>query len=89
LEANLTFFLYPVAIPMMLLLLFSCLRIRLVPRLFRPKAHLVVRYHPSPQNADFRFVVAALDLYAFVAIIVFFYPYLAGQTWIVGKDTGK
>jgi hypothetical protein len=87
LEANLTFFLYPVAIPMMLLLLFSWLWIPLLPRLSRPKTHLIVRYRPSPQKPDSRMIVAALDLCAILAIIIFFYPYLAGQTWIVGQDT--
>jgi hypothetical protein len=31
--------------------------------------------------------VAALDLFAIVSIIVFFYTYLAGQTWVVGQDS--
>jgi hypothetical protein len=31
--------------------------------------------------------VAALDLFAIITIIVFFYTYLAGQTWVVGEDT--
>ena len=87
LEANLTFFLYPIAIPMMLLLLFSWLWIPFLSRLYRIRAPLVVRYHPSPQKPDSRMIVAGLDLLAIVAIIVFFYPYLAGQTWIVGQDT--
>jgi len=87
LEANLTFFLYPLAIPMMLLLLFSWLWIPLIPRPSGRKAHFLVRYHPSSQKSDFRILVAALDLCAIIAIIVFFYPYLAGQTWVVGQDT--
>jgi hypothetical protein len=86
LEANLTFFLYPIVIPMMLLLLFSWLWIPLIPRLSKPKAHLLVRYRPTPPKPDLRSIVAALDLCAIVAIIVFFYPYLAGQTWVVGQD---
>lgn len=86
LEANLTFFLYPVAIPMMLLLLLSWIWVPLIPRLSRPKAHLVVRYRPSPQKPDLRMLVAAIDLFAIVSLILFFYPYLAGQSWIVGED---
>jgi len=86
LEANLTFFLYPLAIPMMLLLLFSWIWVPLIPRLSRPKAHLVIRYRPSPQKPDFRMILATLDLFAIVAAIVFFYSYFAGQTWIVGQD---
>jgi len=86
LEADLTFFLYPVAIPLMLLLLFSWLWIPLIPRLSRPKAHIVVRYRPSPKKPDARMVVAAVDLIAILALVIFFYPYLAGQTWVVGQD---
>src|SRR5208282_4915526 len=41
---------------------------------------------PSPRKPDRRMIVAVLDLCAIIAIIVFFYPYLAGQTWIVGQD---
>ena len=87
LEANLTFFLYPLAIPLLLLLLFSWVWIPLIPRLSKAKAHLIIRYRPSPQKPDRRMIIAALDLCAIIAIIVFFYPYLAGQTWVVGQDT--
>jgi hypothetical protein len=87
LEANLTFFLYPLAIPIMLLLLFSWLWVPLIPRLPRFKSRLLVRYQPSPQKPGPRTIVAALDLFAIIAIIVFFYTYLAGQAWVVGEDT--
>jgi len=87
LEANLTFFLYPLAIPIMLLLLFSWLWVPLIPRLPRLRSHLIVRYQPSSQKPGLRTILAALDLFAIVAIIVFFYPYLAGQTWVVGQDS--
>jgi len=87
LEANLTFFLYPLAIPIMLLLLFSWLWVPLIPRLPRLRSRLVVRYQPSLQKPGLRTVVAVLDLFAIVSIIVFFYTYLAGQTWVVGQDS--
>lgn len=86
LEANLTFFLYPLAIPMMLLLLFSWLWVLLISRLSRPNTHLLIRYRPSSQKIDLRMIAAALDLIAIIALAVFFYPYLAGQPWIVGQD---
>ncbi len=86
LETNLTFFLYPLAIPIVLLLLFSWLWIPLIPRLPKFRSHLVVRYQPSPQKPSLRMIVAALDLFAIVSIIIFFYAYLAGQTWVVGED---
>jgi hypothetical protein len=87
LEANLTFFLYPLEIPIMLLLLFAWLWVPLIPRLTRFRSHLLVRYQPSPRKPGLRTIVAALDLFAIVSIIVFFYPYLAGQTWVVGQDS--
>jgi hypothetical protein len=87
LEANLTFFLYPLAIPIMLLLLFAWLWVPLIPRLFRLRGRLLVRYEPSPQKPNLRTIVAAVDLFVIVSIIVFFYPYLAGQTWVVGQDS--
>jgi hypothetical protein len=87
LEANLTFSPYPLAIPIMLLLLFSWLWVPLIPRLPRFRSHLIVRYQPSPKKPGLRTIVAALDLFAIISIIVFFYPYLAGQQWAVGEDT--
>ncbi len=87
LEVNLTFSPYPLAILMFLLLLFSWLWIPLIPRLTRAKGHLVVRYQPSPKKPSIRAIAAALDLFAIIAIIVFFYSYLAGQTWVVGVDS--
>jgi hypothetical protein len=87
LEANLTFFLYPLAIPIMLLLLFSWVWVPLIQRLLRFRSPLLVRYQPSPQKPSHRTIVAALDLFAIVSIIVFFYTYLAGQAWVVGEDT--
>lgn len=86
LEANLTFFLYPVAIPIMLLLLLAWVWVPLIPRLSRQKSHLVVRYRPSPPKPDLRMIVLALDLFAMLSLILFFYPYLGGQTWVVGED---
>jgi hypothetical protein len=87
LEADLTFSLYPLAIPIMLLLLFSWLWVPLIQRLSRRRGPLLVRYKPPPLKPDLRTIVAALDLFAIVAVIVFFYPYLAGQTWVVGQDS--
>jgi len=87
LEANLTYSLYALAIPIMLLLLFSWVWIPIIPRLSRPRSHLVVRYQPSPQKPSIRTIIASLDLFAIIAIIIFFYSYLAGQTWVVGVDS--
>ena len=87
LEANLTYSLYPLAIPIMLLLLFSWLWIPLIWRLPRLSGRLLFRYQPSPQKPSIRAIAASLDLFAIVAMIVFFYSYLAGQTWVVGVDS--
>jgi len=87
LESNLTFSLYPLAIPMLLLLLFSWLWIPLIMRLARLRTSLVVRYRPSASRWNVRTIIASLDLIAIIATIVFFYPYLAGQSWVVGVDS--
>lgn len=87
LEANLTYSLYALAIPIMLLLLFSWVWIPIIPRLLRLRSHFVVRYQPSPQEPSIRTIIASLDLFAIMAIVIFFYSYLAGQTWVVGVDS--
>lgn len=85
LESNLTFSLYPVVIPVFLLLLFSWLWVPFFARFARLRTGLLVRYLPSPKW-DLR-TIASLDLIGIVAIIIFFYPYLAGQSWVVGVDS--
>jgi len=84
LELNLTFSLFPLAIGLMLLLLFSWIPLTIR---FRRKP-LVVRYEPTAKTKpNIRLLAASLDLFAILAIIIFFYPYLAGQGWIVGVDS--
>ena len=87
LEANLTFALYPLAIVMLLLLLFSWLWIPLIQRLPRLRKHILVRYQPTGRKWSWRPIAASLDLFAIISIIIFFYPYLAGQGWVVGVDS--
>jgi hypothetical protein len=87
LEANLTYSIYFLGIPIMLLLLFSWVWILLIWRLPKLSGRLIFRYQPSPQRPSIRVIAAALDLFAILAIIVFFYSYLAGQTWVVGVDS--
>ena len=79
-----TFALSPLAILLMLVLLFSW-----IPLTIRfSRKPLVVRYQPSSITKwNTRLLIASLDLFAILAIILFFYPYLAGQTWIVGVDS--
>lgn len=76
LEANLTFALYPLAIVMLLLLLFSWLWIPLIQRLPRLRKHILVRYQPTGRKWSWRPIAASLDLFAIISIIIFFYPYL-------------
>jgi len=84
LELNLTFSLFPLAIGLMLLLLFSWVPLTVR---FRRKP-LVIRYEPTAKTKpNVRVLAASLDLFAILAIIIFFYPYLAGQAWIVGVDS--
>ena len=87
LEANLTYSIYVLAIPIMLMLLFSWVWILLIWRVPKLSGRLLFRYQPSPQKPSIRAMAAALDLFAIIAIIVFFYTYLAGQTWVVGVDS--
>jgi hypothetical protein len=84
LELNLTYALFPLGIVMMLLLLFSWVPV-VFP--FSRQQPFAVQYSPSPYKWDARWVAVSLDLFAVVAILIFFYPYLAGQTWIVGVDS--
>lgn len=87
LETNLTYSFYLLASPIMLLLLFSWVWILLIWRLPRLSGRLLFRYQPLPQKPSIRVMAASLDLFAIIAIIVFFYAYLAGQTWVVGVDS--
>jgi hypothetical protein len=87
LEANLTFSLFPLATLMIVLLLFSWLWIPMAIRLPRFRRQMVVRYQPSTNRWNPRMFAAAFDLFAIIVVLVFFYPYLAGQTWIVGVDS--
>jgi hypothetical protein len=55
---------------------------------------LKVRGSPGRTNessrirvVDSRTLAASIDLIAIVAIVVFYYPYAAGQRWIVGVDS--
>lgn len=86
-EANLTFSLFPLAMLMMLLLLFSWLWVPITMRYPRLRSPAVVRDQPYHHGRNPRLVAVSLDLFAILAILVFFYPYLAGQTWIVGVDS--
>jgi hypothetical protein len=87
LEGNLTFALYPLAIVILLLLLFSWLWIPLVRRLPPRRKHILVRYQPTTSKWSWKPIAASLDLFAIISIIIFFYPYLAGQGWVVGVDS--
>ena len=87
LELDLTFALFPLGMLMMLMLLFSWLWIPLVKR-FRARADHVIGYPLyEAYRWDWRLVAASLDLFGILAILLFFYPYMAGQTWIVGVDS--
>lgn len=87
LEANLTYSLFPVTMLMLLLLLFSWFWIPMAMRFPRLRGATLFRYQPDNFGRKIRLVAASLDLFAILAILVFFYPYMAGQTWIVGVDS--
>jgi hypothetical protein len=89
LEVNLTFSLHPIAMLMLLFLFFSWawpLIIARFPRLRNPM--MLTRDNRSEAGKwNLRLVVASLDLFAILTVLIFFYLYLAGQTWIVGVDS--
>jgi hypothetical protein len=85
LELNLTFFLFPIEILVMLLLLLSW--VPLTYQSWRPRKGALLVHYEATRKWSLRLLAVALDLFAIVAMLVFFYPYLAGQTWIVGVDS--
>lgn len=87
LEANLTYSLFPLTMLMLLLLLFSWLWLPIVTRFPIRRRTIPVPYERFSIGQNLRLVAASLDLFAILAILIFFYPYVAGQTWIVGVDS--
>lgn len=86
LELNLTFSLLPIAIPIMLLLLFSWVWILITTHYHQPRSPAAIPHKPY-SRWNMRMVAASIDLLMILAILVFFYNYLAGQKWIVGVDS--
>src|SRR5208282_3182445 len=87
LELNLTFSLFPFALLTMLLLLFSWLWIPITTRYLRRRWIFQNQPHIHEELRNRRSFAVSLDLFLIVAILLFFYTYLAGQTWIVGVDS--
>lgn len=89
LETNLTYSIGALTPFLLIVLLLGWLWIplwRFVPLL----GQRVVR-HESEQvsRPNSRVLAASLDLIAILSILVFYYPYVAGQAWIVGRDSYK
>lgn len=85
LELSLTYSLYPAVMLMMFLLLFAWLWVPTISGFPRLRPEMIREKELTVWNK--RLVVAALDLCAILSLLVFFYPYLAGQTWVVGVDS--
>jgi len=84
-ETGLSYSLFPLSIPLVLILLSSWLWIPVISRLLENRLH---ETYPTAHVTVHRGLIAAsLDLFALLAVIVFFYPYVAGQRWIVGVDS--
>jgi hypothetical protein len=87
-EASLSFSLFPLSIPLVLLLLSSWLWFPVVSRLLSVN---VSKFRSTPIGAnvsvDKRLLIASVDLFGILALLIFFFPYLAGQKWIVGVDS--
>jgi hypothetical protein len=81
----------------MILLLFSWLWIPLAMKYFlyqqtpmtqaNSKRSLNATFGYEENRWNRRVVIAAIDLFAILSILIYVYPYLAGQTWIVGVDS--
>jgi len=98
LEANLTYSLFPIGSITMILLLFSWLWIPLTMKYFlyqqTPTTQANFKWYNPNANFEHeenhwnrRVVIAAIDLFAILSILIYVYPYLAGQSWIVGVDS--
>jgi hypothetical protein len=86
LEANVTYSPFLLGPFLLMALLFSWLWI--------PPTFRILKVSNAPQIIkgslkipDRRVLAASIDLIAILAIVVTFYPYLAGQRWIVGVDS--
>jgi hypothetical protein len=87
LEVNLTFSLYPIVVVMMFLLLFSWAWVPVVSRFTKLRSPVSVPSQHAAEGWTLRLAAVCLDLFVIVSILVFFYPYMAGQTWIIGVDS--
>jgi hypothetical protein len=86
LEANLTYSPFLLAPFFLIALLFSWLWVP--PALRLPKASNWQEITPkSVKMPDRRTLAASIDLIAILAIVVTYYPYFAGQHWLVGVDS--
>ncbi|HKM49843.1 MAG TPA: hypothetical protein VJZ75_01545, partial [Candidatus Bathyarchaeia archaeon] len=87
LETNVTFSIYPLVMLVMFLLLFSWAWVPVASRSPRLRSPALGQRQHSAQQWNLRLVAASLELFAIVSLLVFFYPYMAGQTWVVGVDS--
>jgi len=90
LETNLTYSFYGLSLLFLLMLLFSWVWVptgSLILSRFRvQQGGLTSRPEVEPKKFERRIVAACVDLLAIIGVVVFFYPYMAGQTWLVGSD---
>ena len=87
LETNLTYSLYFLTPAILIALLISWLWIPILPRIFHPQPQVEENIKTYNPTIDRRLLLASLDLFAIVAILIFTFLYLAGQPWIVGVDS--
>jgi hypothetical protein len=91
-ELNLTYSLYPLAPFILVALISSWIWVPATLRLLRAKSSPTPTYKPAPTVGgviEHRTLAASVDLIAILAIVVFYYPYFAGQLWLVGVDAYK
>jgi hypothetical protein len=87
LETNLTYALFPVASLILIVALFSWAWIPVATRLLKIESGSLAVDQPASGSVDRRSFAAAIDLILILAVMIFYFPYSAGQSWIVGVDS--
>jgi hypothetical protein len=88
-ETDLTYSIYFLAPVLLVALLVSWLWIPILQRVFHSKSQMdmdVKQHNPTSIYGRGQ-LLASLDLFAIVAILIFTFLYFAGQPWIVGVDS--
>jgi hypothetical protein len=87
LEMNVTYALFPLAPLILFAVLFSWLWVPVALRIVKVKNGVESTGQRVDGSIDRRTLAVTLDLVLILSIIVFYFSYFAGQSWIVGVDS--